>query len=219
MVVGVTEGLEVRPAEAADADLVAEVVFGDPDQMTRRVAAALYGVDDPEVLRPLFRAVAIAGESWRRTHVGVVTDPATGHDAVAGIVQLGPSETRITPKVAVAAMGALGVRALAAPRAMRLAARVAPTYPADALIVSELHVAPGFRGRGIGGSLLTFAEAEAVRTGRAQVALHTFTTNPARSLYERSGYRVVAEVTDADFERRTGVAGNVLYVKDVIDRR
>src|SRR5262245_33980225 len=115
MVVDVTEGLEVRPAEEADAELVAEIVFGDPEQMTRQVAAALYRVDDPEVLRPLFRAVAIAGESWRRTHVGVVTDPATEVERVAGIVQLGPSETPITPKVAMAAIGALGVRALAAP--------------------------------------------------------------------------------------------------------
>ena len=78
-------------------------------------------------------------------------------------------------------------------------------------------MAPGFRGRGIGGRLLAFAEAEAARTGHGQVALHTFTTNPARRLYERNGYRAVAEVTDPDFERRTGVAGNVLYVKDLTE--
>jgi GNAT superfamily N-acetyltransferase len=238
-IVGLDDDLVIRPAGEDESDVVAEIVFGEPGQVTRQVAAALYGVDDPEVLRPLFRAVWAAGENWRQTHVGVVShlsdadptaaDPPRGApsptigsidlDRVAGIVQLGESGTRITAGVAVAALRALGIRALAAPRALRLAARVAPTKPAGALIVSELHVAVWSRGRGVGARLLAFAEAEATRTGHDQVALHTFTTNPARRLYERCGYRVVAEVTDPAFERRTGVAGNVLYVKDLAERR
>jgi GNAT superfamily N-acetyltransferase len=231
----VSDSMVIRPARGAESDRIAEIVFGEPEQVTRRVAAALYRVDDAEVLRPLFRAVWAGGENWRRTHVGVVVQasesdgvalgvsPGTAGvetvsldgERIAGIVQLGQSSVRVTVSVSVAAARALGVRALVAPRALRLAARVAPTYPAEALIVSELHVAPEFRGEGIAGRLLAFAEAEAVRTGHKQVALHTFTTNPARSLYERSGYRAVREVTDVAFERRTGVAGNVLYVKDL----
>jgi GNAT superfamily N-acetyltransferase len=133
-------------------------------------------------------------------------------------VQLGESATRVTPGVAAAALRAIGVRALLARKALRLAARVAPTYPDGAFIVSELHVDPAYRGQGVGAGLLAFAETEAVRTGCRQIALHTFTTNPARSLYERSGYRAVGDVTDAAFERRTGVAGNVLYVKDLTEQ-
>jgi hypothetical protein len=45
------------------------------------------------------------------------------------------------------------------------------------------------------------------------MALTTLTTNPARRLYERFGFEVSGEATDPEFERLTGAAGNVLYVK------
>jgi ribosomal protein S18 acetylase RimI-like enzyme len=51
------------------------------------------------------------------------------------------------------------------------------------------------RGRGLGTALLAAAEAEALRRGCAQVVLMTHTFQAPR-LYERLGYRRVAEIAD-----------------------
>ena len=201
--------LVIRPATEDESDVIADLVFGEPGQETRRVAAALYGVNDPARLRPLFRALWRAGQNWKHTFVGV----ADG--AIVDIVQCGSSAMRVTPSVAVIALRALGLRVLAAPKAMRLHDRVSPTKPPDAMVISELHVLSTARGKGIGGRLLAFAEHEAARRGLTRVALHTYVTNPARHLYERNGYVAETVATDAAFERRTGVPGNVLFVKDL----
>jgi ribosomal protein S18 acetylase RimI-like enzyme len=81
--------------------------------------------------------------------------------------------------------------------------------------VRELHVDPGHRGRGIGGALLDYAEAEARKAGYTQMALTTTTVNPARRLYERHGFRVVETKTDPVYERYTGIEGRHRMVKDL----
>ena len=63
--------------------------------------------------------------------------------------------------------------------------------------------------------MLAYAEAQARARGAQRMALHTLTTNPAQRLYERNGFRVVETATNAEFERLTGVAGNVLMVKEL----
>ncbi len=47
------------------------------------------------------------------------------------------------------------------------------------------------------------------------MSLITTTTNPARRLYERHGYRVVETRADAAYERYTGIAGRYLMVKEL----
>lgn len=59
------------------------------------------------------------------------------------------------------------------------------------------------------------AEEQARAGGYAVMALHTRTDNPARRLYERFGFEEAGEATDPEFERLTGVRGNVLYVKQL----
>jgi ribosomal protein S18 acetylase RimI-like enzyme len=79
----------------------------------------------------------------------------------------------------------------------RLRSSVDFSLPARAYHIAELDVDTAYRNRGIGGGLLRHAETDACNTGLARMSLTTSMTNPARRLYERNGYRVVEEKTDA----------------------
>jgi ribosomal protein S18 acetylase RimI-like enzyme len=63
--------------------------------------------------------------------------------------------------------------------------------PADIRIM-DIALAPPFRGRGIGTSLLRELMAEADASGR-KLSIHVETNNPARSLYDRLGFRPAGE--------------------------
>ncbi|RLC59450.1 MAG: hypothetical protein DRI80_12515 [Chloroflexota bacterium] len=56
--------------------------------------------------------------------------------------------------------------------------------------VSNVAVAVGFRGRGIGWKLLQSAEGWARARGKGSLSLHVAASNPARHLYERFGFRL-----------------------------
>ena len=99
------------------------------------------------------------------------------------------------------------------PGRLRLQRRVVPDKPPGAYVISEIHVAPASRGRGLGEATLSHAEAGARHGGFHEMALHTLTTNPARHLYERSGFNEVEKRVHPEFERITGARGNVLMVK------
>ncbi len=196
-----------RKATAADSDLVADLVFGEKDGEGRRVAAAVFGISNSERLRPLFRQVWRAAENWRQSELLFVEGEP------AGVLQTGSSAMKITPSVILAAVRALGLRALRMPGRLGIMDRVAPKKPNGAFIISEIHVAEEHRGRGLGATMMERAEEQARAGGYALMALHTRTDNPARRLYERCGFEEAGEATDPEFERLTGVRGNVLYVK------
>ena len=109
----------------------------------------------------------------------------------------------------------LGLHVFRVPFRLRIHDRVAPAKPAGSFVISEIHVLPEFRGQGIGDAMLHRDEAQARKLGYAQCALHTLASNPARRLYERHGYAIAMTTTDAQFEKLTGVSGNILYVKDL----
>lgn len=194
-----------RQATAADSDLVADLVFGDGEG--RRVSAAVFGISDSERLRPLFRRAWRDAENWRQSELLLVDGQP------AGALQCGSSSMKITPGLVLAAVRALGIRALRMPARLRIMDRVAPKKPDGAFVISEIHVVKEHRGRGLGTLMMARAEEQARAGGYKAMALHTRTNNPARSLYERCGYEAAGEATDPEFERLTGVAGNVLYVK------
>jgi len=100
----------------------------------------------------------------------------------------------------------------------RARARVAIPPPPDALHIHELHVARELRGRGIGGSVLRYAEEQARARGRPLLSLTTTTSNPARRLYERAGFRVVETRTDPAYRRITGIDGRHLMIKPLEPR-
>ena len=197
-----------RKATAEDSDLLADLVLGEAEQETTRAALALLGLRYFDEARRMFRMLWRAAENWRQSELAIVD----GGDA--GVLQTGRSSIRITPAIVFAALRAFGpARLLRIPSRLRIQGRVSPKKPEEAYVISEIHVAPEFRGRKIGEAMMARAEADARKREFPMMALHTLTTNPARSFYERLGFTVADEVHDPDFERLTGVKGNVLYVK------
>jgi ribosomal protein S18 acetylase RimI-like enzyme len=63
--------------------------------------------------------------------------------------------------------------------------------PGDIRIM-DIALAPGFRGRGIGTALLRGLVEEADSSGR-KLSIHVEMNNPARSLYDRLGFRPASE--------------------------
>lgn len=61
-------------------------------------------------------------------------------------------------------------------------------------LLNDLFVTAEARGQGVGEALLTRARQHAGETGACELMLETANDNPARRLYERSGYRHVTEV-------------------------
>jgi ribosomal protein S18 acetylase RimI-like enzyme len=98
-----------------------------------------------------------------------------------------------------------------------LRSRLDFAIPPDALHVVELHVTPELRGRGLGGRLLERAERRARELGAARMVLSTLATNPARRLYERRGYAVVAERSVRGYRALTGSPGRVFMEKPLAD--
>lgn len=66
---------------------------------------------------------------------------------------------------------------------------------------------------GVGGELLSAVEDRARLVRAAHISLTTGSTNPARRLYRRHGYDVVAERRAARYARLTGIPGRVLMLK------
>jgi ribosomal protein S18 acetylase RimI-like enzyme len=85
----------------------------------------------------------------------------------------------------------------------------------EAFPVAELYVDERQRNRGIGGRLLEHAEALARERGAARMSIETGITNPARRLYERHGYTVIATKADPRYERISGSPGRILMVKEL----
>jgi ribosomal protein S18 acetylase RimI-like enzyme len=98
---------------------------------------------------------------------------------------------------------------------MKARTRVQSKIPEHAYHIGELDVDPARRGHGIGGALLRHAEAEARSAGLKLMSLTTTTSNPARRLYERHGFRVIETKTDPEYQKITGIAGRVLMAKDL----
>lgn len=60
-------------------------------------------------------------------------------------------------------------------------------------LLNDLFVAAEARGHGVGAALLERARQHAVDTGACELMLETANDNPARRLYERSGYEHAKE--------------------------
>jgi len=72
----------------------------------------------------------------------------------------------------------------------------------DGLLIDNIAVAPSCRGRGLGRSLMAFAEAEATRRGIQRVWLYTHITMVENiAMYQRYGYRETHRGRQLGFER------------------
>lgn len=98
---------------------------------------------------------------------------------------------------------------------LRARERLNMKRPDNAYHISELHVDQALRGQGIGGALLDYAEQQARAGGHVKMSLETTTSNPARRLYERHGFRIVDQRTDPKYKEMTGVDGRIQMIKDL----
>jgi len=203
------EGLTIRKATPSDTDRIADLLAGDPGEEAigmagSREKAIAFGkgmVRLPE-----------SPQCWRQTVVGELDG------SVIGILVAGAdrNDVRLTPRLVYLALqtfGPVGVAKLL-PR-LRARMRVQPKTPSRAYHIAEIDVDPAYRNKGVGGALLDSAEAEARATGCRLMSLTTSTSNPARRLYERHGFRVAETRTGAAYKRYTGVDGRLLMTKEL----
>jgi ribosomal protein S18 acetylase RimI-like enzyme len=199
----------IRPATAADVDRIGDIMYDPP-------TGELLGiVGDPGRAERFGRGMLAL---QHLPNPGKPTFVAEIDGRVAGFLQCtsgsGSTGARGTWRewlLAVRVAGPIGV-ARAIPR-LRARIRVDIPTPAGAFYIAELHIDPDLRGQGIGGALLDFADREACNSGIRHLALHTHTTNRARNLYERHGYRVTQVREDPGYERYTGISGRILMEK------
>ncbi len=203
------DGLRIRKATPGDTNRIADLVGGDPGDEAIGIAG------DAGRAREFGMAMVRLPNSpqgWPRTVVAEV-------DAqVVAVIQAGPDVpgVRATPRLAylgVRIFGPIGLVRLL-PR-LRARQRVQPVPPPESYYIAEIDVDAAYRNKGIGGALLDYAEAEARAAGHRLMSLTTSTTNPARRLYERRGFRVVETRTDAAYKRYTGIDGRHLMVKQL----
>ena len=203
------EGLTLRKATAADMPRIIEIVAGEPGQeaiglcesvdAARRIGMGAWGI-------PPF------SREWERATL------AEADGQIVGVLIAGAAveSTRVTLSLIWLAIKTLGpIKVWRFRPRMAARSRVQPALPAGAFHVGELDVDSRYRNRGIGGTLLDRAETEAINGGYRRMSLTTTTSNPARHLYERHGFRVVETRTDPVYERYTGIQGRVLMVKDL----
>jgi ribosomal protein S18 acetylase RimI-like enzyme len=96
---------------------------------------------------------------------------------------------------------------------VRLRSRLEFSIPPESFHVIELHVDPRHRGQSIGTALLRHSERRAEELGCRLLNLTTATSNPARRLYERLGFKLVHERAVPGYEPITGSTGRVFLEK------
>jgi ribosomal protein S18 acetylase RimI-like enzyme len=198
----------IRPAERADVDRMAEIVNAEPGDEP----IALMG--DVELARQygigLFKLDPIPND----LRVSVVAEEG---DVVIGVLQYEfgdqgkPHSRADVLRMLLKLLGPFGL--LRRIRAIQSRAKVDIAVPPGSFHICNLHIAPGYQDRGIGGRLLAWAESEAVELGAPRMTLITTTDHPRIAWYERSGYKIIQTATDATYERYTEIAGRVLMEK------
>jgi len=200
--------IALRTATAGDADALRRVLGPEPSEEQLGMAGG--NVARARAFRALVNERITAPDMLERTTVAVA------QGAVVGMLQCGAEAgDAITVRLVLGVIGIFGVGLPSFLRRNALRARVSIAPPDGAFHVAELHVAADRRNAGIGGVLLAEAERAARRAGARTMSLTTATNNPARRLYERFGFTVVEERTDAAYEALTGVSGRVLMVKPI----
>jgi len=205
--------IEVRPVREAERAAACRRVFDPPGPELAGM------VGDAARARALGEALFARGVHPAPHHEVVAA--FAGDEGPVGVLVLEAGGAREQTGVGARVVLPLVLRAVPPWRLPGLAwrawlrSRLEFAIPPDALHVVELHVAPAWRGRGVGGRLLAHAEALARERGVERLVLSTLVTNPARRLYARHGYRVVAERTVLGYRAVAGGSGRVLMEKAV----
>ncbi len=205
--------MRLRPASEAEIEALATLMVGDAGQPTTVAGSRLFSLEQFDEMLEFNRVMIHSTGSWGSTVVAELDEE------IVGMIQLGEAFLSMTPEIAEFAQRTYG-EGFYDFLAPRLAAmnRVQVAYPPGCLRISEIHVDPASRGRGIGTMLLDYAVSRATDEGAECLALQTLTTNPARSAFEAWGFRVVETTNDEEFEAFTGASGYHLMVLRVHTR-
>ena len=157
------EGLEVRTATA---DMIREIATTKVDSFLDK-ATRFCTSRSSAIEREVFYLEQ--SQPWALEQCGVVVESSTS--AVVGICQLKFHGQPGDPSLSC----------------------VAHRCGRQEAYVEYICVADGNRGKGIGRTLLDWADAEAIRRSCVKITLEVTTSNPAKGLYERHGYRVVSQ--------------------------
>lgn len=197
--------LMVRQAGPGDAERLASLMFLAPGREAVAMAGSARAAERLQVR--LFRNALQTG-----TSIAIIAETTSGLAGFAEVSQGAETPSfRTLARAAAAAMGLAG--ALRAARRSLARRKVDLCVPEGGVHLVELQVAPDLRNRGIGAFLLARVDEYAIAQNAEHVSLTTATNNPARGLYERNGYRLVDQKTNARYERITGSEGRVLMVK------
>jgi ribosomal protein S18 acetylase RimI-like enzyme len=197
--------LTVRHADAHDAERLASLMFSAPSRAAVAMAGSAGAAERFQA--KLFRNALQTG-----TSTIIVAETTSGLAGLAEVSRDGDTPPfRTVARAAVAAMG-LGGALRAAGRSLARW-KVDLSGPEGGVQLVELQVAPDLRNRGIGGFLLARVDEHAIAQNAKHISLTTATDNPARALYERHGYRLMDQKTNARYERITGSEGRVLMIK------
>ncbi len=199
-----------RPATAQDKDRMAEIVNAEPGGEP----IALMG--DVELARKygvgLFKLDPIPNDQ----RISVV---AQADDEIVGVLQyefgdLGKPHSRLDVLwMLTKLLGPVGL--LRRIRAVQSRAKVDIPVPPGSFQIANLHVAPGFQDRGIGGRMLGWAEDKAIELGAPRMTLITTTDTARISWYERFGFKITRTATDPSYKRYTHIDGRVLMEKEL----
>jgi ribosomal protein S18 acetylase RimI-like enzyme len=199
-------GLTTRRAGPDDADRLVSLMFLAPTREPVAMAGSASGAE--RFSASLFRR-ALA----ERTSVVIVAETASEPVGFAEVSRGADTPFGAVARAAVDALGVVG--ALRAAWRLRARRKVDLSAPEGGVHLVELQVSPRHRNRGTGALLLRGVDDYATENHAAHISLTTAIDNPARRLYERSGYRVTGEKTSPRYERITGSAGRVLMVKPI----
>lgn len=194
----------IRPARAEDRDALVAIEYSEPTAELIALAGS------PERARRFGRAL-MRSDGIPNPHRPVVLIDGRGGPVAFLSYSIGPTGSgALTPGLVLRMVGALGPGVLGLTRRLSVRRAVEIVVPDRSLYLAELHVHPDHRGRGLGGQLPARSARRCFELGLDQRSLITGTANPARSLYERNGFKVVATATDDRYERIFGQAGRVL---------
>jgi ribosomal protein S18 acetylase RimI-like enzyme len=223
------------PILAASTPLPAGFLGARISLMAGAISYRRAGVDDVDALvdiqhrSPSKEAVTMAGSAGaaRRFQALLLTKGlADGSDEVivlevdgapGGFAQLSTGgdvpPLGVVARSAVKAMGLAGALRAGWRSLARAAVDLKPVE--DGIHLVELQVDPDRRNHGLGGLLLAEVERIAIERRAPSISLTTQIDNPARRLYERTGFHVEAEKRHRRYEAITGSPGRVLMVKQL----
>jgi len=210
--------IDFRPARPADAPALAR--FAD---LASRGSSPIGPFDlafpgpDAERLATLARIAVTPTVGW--LHWTLFRVAQVDGVVAAGVAGLSADEVTTDERIrAVLVESGLSAEEIAAVHERIAPALTAlPPPPPGAWTIDHVGTLPEYRGRGLVTTLLDHQLAEGRRRGFPFAQLDVLIGNDAaKRIYERAGFRVVAEFVHPDFQRALGAPGNLRMVKEPI---